>query len=96
MATIEDAARMAMALPSVTEGVRRHNRTWFVTGKGFAWERPFSKADIKRFGDEEPPAGPIFAVRVDDLGEKRPFSPPTRKRSSRSRTSMGTPPSSSS
>lgn len=32
-------------------------------------ERPFSKADIKRFGDETPPDGPILAVRVDDLGE---------------------------
>ena len=61
---------MAMELPEVTVGERFGNRTWFVGGKGFAWERPFSKADIKRFGDEIPPAGPIFAVRVDDLAEK--------------------------
>ncbi len=61
---------MAMELPEVTVGERFGNRTWFVGGKGFAWERPFSKADIKRFGDEFPPAGPIFAVRVDDLAEK--------------------------
>ena len=70
MATLEDAAAIAMAMPEATEGERWHNRTWSVAGKGFAWERPFSKSDIKRFGDETPPDGPILAVRVEDLGEK--------------------------
>lgn len=68
--TIDDAARIALELPEVTEGTRHGNRTWSVAGKAFAWERPFSKADIKRFGDATPPAGRILAVRVEDLGEK--------------------------
>jgi hypothetical protein len=70
MATVEDAARLALGLPEVTEGRRHGTRTWFVAGKAFAWERPFSKADIRRFGEATPPAGPILAVRVADLGEK--------------------------
>ena len=70
MATLDDVAAMAMALPEVTESDRRGQRTWSVAGKGFAWERPFSKADRKRFGDATPPDGPILAVRVEDLGEK--------------------------
>jgi hypothetical protein len=70
MVTLAEVARMISELPEVTEGERFGNRTWFVAKKGFAWERPFSKADIKRFGDATPPDGPILAVRVDDLGEK--------------------------
>ena len=70
VATLDDVTRLACELPEVTEGERHGNRTWFVAGKAFAWDRPFSKADIRRFGDETPPEGPILAVRVEDLGEK--------------------------
>ena len=70
MMTLDDAARLALALPEVTEADRRGSRTWSVAGKTFAWERPFSKADIRRFGDDPVPEGPILAVRVADLGEK--------------------------
>ena len=70
MATLDDFALMATELPEVTEAERHGNRTWFVGGKAFAWERPFSKADIRRFGEAVPPAGPIVAVRVGDLAEK--------------------------
>jgi hypothetical protein len=68
--TVNDVARMAGTLPEVTEGERHGTRTWFVAGKGFAWVRPFSKADIRRYGDASPPQGPILAVRVADLDEK--------------------------
>jgi hypothetical protein len=71
--TFDDVARLATGLPEVTEGEDKHrhgHRTWEVGGKAFAWERPFSKADIKRYGDQTPPDGPILAVRVADLVEK--------------------------
>ena len=76
MVTLDDVARIALELPGVTEGERHGNRQWSVRGSRggdgttFAWERPFSKADIRRFGEATPPDGPILAVRVDDLGEK--------------------------
>jgi hypothetical protein len=70
MATMEDAQRLATGLPEVTEGTSFGHRTWFVGKKGFAWERPFSKADIKRFGAQPVPQGPILAVRTADLTQK--------------------------
>jgi hypothetical protein len=70
MATLDDVARLAGALPQAQEKERYGNRTWYVGAKGFAWERPFSQADLKRFGDQAAPDGPILAVRVEDLAEK--------------------------
>ncbi|QAY70473.1 MmcQ/YjbR family DNA-binding protein [Xylanimonas protaetiae] len=74
MATIEDVSRLAAALPDVVEGTRTGHATglhWAVGTKTFAWERAFSKADLRRFGDEPVPGGPILAVVVEDLGEKQ-------------------------
>jgi len=67
---LEEVAAMAAALPEVTEGERHGNRTWAVAGKTFAWERPFTKADLRRFGTVAPPDGPVLALRVGDLEEK--------------------------
>jgi hypothetical protein len=53
MATLDELAALANGLPEVTEGIRGQGgyTTWFVGKKVFAWERPFSKADLRRFAE---------------------------------------------
>jgi hypothetical protein len=68
--TIDAVDTFASNLPGVTVGTKWGNRTWMVGDKGFAWQRPFSKADVARFGDATPPAGDILAVRVESLDAK--------------------------
>ncbi|MCB9562846.1 MAG: hypothetical protein H6709_23430 [Kofleriaceae bacterium] len=68
--TLDAVAAFASALPGVTVGTKWGNRTWMVGDRGFAWQRPFSKADLGRFGDDPPPAGDILAVRVENLDAK--------------------------
>ena len=70
MVTFDDAALLASELPEVTEAQRHGNRTWTVNGKAFAWERPLSKADIRRLDGAAAPEGPLLAVRVADLSDK--------------------------
>lgn len=70
MPTLEDVAALVSQLPEVTEGERRGSRAWSVRGKVFAWDRPFSKADLRRFGGETVPTEPVVGVRVADLHEK--------------------------
>lgn len=68
--TFDDVEPLASALAGATVGSRHGHRTWFVGDHAFAWQRPFSKADLKRFGDATPPAGDILAVMVENLDAK--------------------------
>jgi hypothetical protein len=70
VATLQDVVEITTELPEVVEGEHHGHRTWSVRGKGIAWERPFSKADLKRFGERTPPEPPILAINTRDLHEK--------------------------
>ncbi len=67
---LDDVAAILDGLPGVVAAERSERRTWAIGGRVFAWERPFSKADLKRFGDETPPSGDILAMRVENLDAK--------------------------
>ncbi|GAA3568066.1 MmcQ/YjbR family DNA-binding protein [Microlunatus spumicola] len=69
MASLEDARRIALALPGATEKVSWGSLHWRVRDKGFAWERPLRKGDLAALGDDAP-AGEVLGVRVADLEEK--------------------------
>jgi hypothetical protein len=68
MATWDDVARIALALPEATEGPSHGGtRSWRVRDKAFAWERPLRQADVAELGDAAP-SGPVLAARVPDIG----------------------------
>ena len=69
MASVEDARRIALALPGATEKLSWGSLHWRVRDKGFAWERPLRKGDLAALGDDAP-SGEILGVRVADLEEK--------------------------
>jgi hypothetical protein len=71
MATWEDVAEIAMALPEVAEEPMHGMRAWKVRKKLFVWERPLRAKEIEMLGDAAPPAeAPIIGVRVPDAEAK--------------------------
>ncbi|HEY3753801.1 MAG TPA: MmcQ/YjbR family DNA-binding protein [Pseudonocardiaceae bacterium] len=69
MATWEDVRRIALALPETSENSSRGSASWSVRDRGFVWERPLGKSDIKALGADAPD-GPILGARVADVGVK--------------------------
>jgi hypothetical protein len=68
--TLDAVDEYARSLPGVSVGSSYRARTWQVGKRFFIWQRPFSKADIKRYGDETPPQGDILGVKVESLDAK--------------------------
>lgn len=71
MISVAAATKLVAGLPEVHAGTSYGNPAWFVHGKAFAWLRPFSKADVRRFGADPVPAGAILALRVADERAKQ-------------------------
>jgi hypothetical protein len=70
MATWDDVRRLALSLPETTEESTHDGAaSWKVRSKGFSWERPLRKSDLKALGPTAPD-GPILAAYVPDLGVK--------------------------
>jgi len=84
--SLDDAAHLALGLPEVTEGERYGTRTWLVAGKAFAWERPFSKADVP---DPTASRPHVWASRVSDVTLWPPRSRWERFARGRSATGRG-------
>jgi hypothetical protein len=70
MMKLDAVATFVSGLPDVVVGTKWGNHTWMVGTRVFAWQRAFSKADLKRFGTEAPPAGDILAVVTAGLDAK--------------------------
>ena len=69
MATWDDVAAIAMALPEVAESTSYGDRDWKVRKKTFAWHRPLREKERERLEgelDDVPPDEEIVAVRVPD------------------------------
>ena len=69
MTSLDDVARVCLALPETTEVTSRGNRQWRVRDKLFVWERPLRPRDLAELGSSAPD-GPVLGARVPDEGAK--------------------------
>jgi len=69
MATWDDVARIALALPETGESTSYGQRAWKVKDKTFVWERPLRRSDHEALGPAAPD-GPILGARVEHLVAK--------------------------
>lgn len=69
MASWNDVCRIALGLPETGQEESRGLASWRVRDKGFVWERPLRKADLRALGDDAP-QGPILGAYVEHLGAK--------------------------
>jgi hypothetical protein len=69
VATWDDVARIALALPGTSERVSRDLRQWVVRDRLFVWERPLRRSDREALGAAAP-GGPILGARVEHLVAK--------------------------
>jgi hypothetical protein len=70
MASWEEVAAIALALPETVEQPLHGWRTWRVRKKLVIWERPLSEKEVRQLGGVEPegsaPDGEVLAARVPD------------------------------
>jgi hypothetical protein len=69
MTSLDDVARVCLALPETTEVTSRGARQWRVRDKLFVWERPLRARDLEELGDTAP-SGIVLGARVPDEGAK--------------------------
>jgi hypothetical protein len=69
MTSLDDVARVCLALPETSEVTSRGSRQWRVRDKLFVWERPLRSRDLDELGDAAP-SGPVLGARVPDEGAK--------------------------
>jgi hypothetical protein len=69
MATWDEVATIALALPEVAEEPSHGWRAWKVRKKLFVWERPLRAKEIEQLGGAAPD-GDILGVRVRDAEAK--------------------------